>query len=381
MKALQNVFSVCLILSLILTGCAPANQGMDPTAQSVINTSVASTLSAVTTQLAKANQPTATPVPSATPAITVTPTVQVSEGEPPAATKATVCDWAAFVRDINYPDGTTVPPKTEFTKIWEIKNTGTCAWTPEYSLLWVGGNSMGAPATLPLTDKVVNPGETVQVSIPFVAPTELKISRSYWKFRNAKGEIFGITAPDGSEKPVWVEVMVGTWYNLMTNLCSASYHTSEGKTLACNGDPDSTLGAAYSLTNTKWADGSIEDEPVLVMVPPHVENGVIAAQFPPVVVFPWSRFQARMGCLADNPDCDVKLKITYSVDGGPEQVLYEEYHTYGATSRVDIPLNRYGLINQSTTFFLYVAANGDYKGDYIFWFNPRIDPRDPKRGW
>jgi hypothetical protein len=39
------------------------------------------------------------------------------------------CDAAAFVSDVTYPDGSDVTLGSTFTKIWRLKNVGTCTWT------------------------------------------------------------------------------------------------------------------------------------------------------------------------------------------------------------------------------------------------------------
>jgi len=50
-----------------------------------------------------------------------------------------------------YPDGSLVARSSTFVKIWRLKNTGTCSWTPSYSLVFSGGDSMSGPSTVALT--------------------------------------------------------------------------------------------------------------------------------------------------------------------------------------------------------------------------------------
>ena len=169
---------------------------------------------------------------------------------------------------------------------------------------------------------------------------------------------------------------MGTAYDLLDNRCLATWRSSKGDTLPCNGSADAENGTVYQLNTPQLEGGVNEDQSVLVMVPPKTEDGTISGQYPPVVIYPWSRFQARVGCLADKPNCNVKFKITYSVDGSPEQVMYEDYHTPGAIEKLDIPLNKFGLEGKSVVFILYVTTNGEFDQDYAFWMGPRIDPKD-----
>merc|ERR1719399_760334 len=49
---------------------------------------------------------------------------------------------ARFVRDVTIFDGTQMAPRTAFTKIWRLKNTGEVAWPPGTKMLFVGGDQM-----------------------------------------------------------------------------------------------------------------------------------------------------------------------------------------------------------------------------------------------
>ncbi|HLO15367.1 MAG TPA: NBR1-Ig-like domain-containing protein, partial [Anaerolineales bacterium] len=78
---------------------------------------------------------TPTPSPTSSPTITSTPTPSptLSPTITPTPTKITPCDKAAFVADVSIPDGTLFSPGFQFTKVWRLKNVGTCTWTTSYS--------------------------------------------------------------------------------------------------------------------------------------------------------------------------------------------------------------------------------------------------------
>ncbi|HEY5270416.1 MAG TPA: NBR1-Ig-like domain-containing protein, partial [Anaerolineales bacterium] len=71
----------------------------------------------------------------------------VRAGGAPTPPPVSTCDKAAFVTDVNYPDGTSLASGTPFTKIWRVKNVGTCTWTTSYRLVFAGGDIMGASAS------------------------------------------------------------------------------------------------------------------------------------------------------------------------------------------------------------------------------------------
>lgn len=375
---------IILIFSLLLAGCgtgaaAPTLTVAPTTApdqQEAYKTSVAATMAVLNTQIADLRQaqqitPTAdntATTPAATlPAVTAAPVVAQSSG----------CEQATFVADITIPDGTNVPPGSVFTKTWAVKNSGSCAWTPDYQLVFAGGDLLGASQSIPLSDKTVAPGETVQVSVQFTAPQTLQVHRSFWKFLSSSGREFGVTDAQGGEQPVWMEIRVSNAYDFIANMCSASWRTGSGTSLPCPGDPNAdTGGAVYRMNNSQWEGGVVEDEPVIVMAPPAGENTTLIGQFPPVIVPDWSWLKTRVGCLAGQEStCNVNVKITYSVDGGPEQMLYQGTQTAdGEIGLVNVKMIEYQLFGKSTAFIWYVTVNGASDGDKIFWFTPVLTP-------
>jgi hypothetical protein len=108
----------------------------------------------------------------------------------PATGVVASCDNSVYVSDITYTDGTIVAPGLSFTKTWKISNTGTCAWTATYQLIFVSGESMSGKATA--IGKAVNPGESVDISIELISPSAStgNITGS-WRLSNDKGLPFG----------------------------------------------------------------------------------------------------------------------------------------------------------------------------------------------
>ncbi len=107
--------------------------------------------------------------------------------------------------DITIPDGTILAPGEDFVKVWRLRNAGTCTWTTDYAVVWVGGARLGAPAEVPL-NAVVPPGGSIDVSVPMQAPLDPGTYQSYWKLRNAHGQLFGL-GPTGQDV-FWVKIVV-----------------------------------------------------------------------------------------------------------------------------------------------------------------------------
>ena len=148
------------------------------------------TLQAMVTQTVFAltqNAPTQTPPP---PTLTVVPVTNTPVPTSTQIPPVTYCDWVAFVKDVNFPDGTVVAPGETFTKIWRLKNRGTCAWTSDYMLVFSSGTQMGGTTAVRLPGTVL-PGQTVDVSVTLTAPAAEGPYTSNWMLRNPSGALFG----------------------------------------------------------------------------------------------------------------------------------------------------------------------------------------------
>lgn len=93
----------------------------------------------------------------------------------PSATA--VCNLAQFVKDMTIPDGTNMTPGQSFTKIWRVRNAGSCIWT-DFSLVFDSGEAMGGTSVL--IDNV-NPGQEIDLVVNLIAPSSQGTYRGYWR--------------------------------------------------------------------------------------------------------------------------------------------------------------------------------------------------------
>ena len=166
-----SLFSALSIL-LVLSACV-FGKGSTSSDAAALYTSAAQTAAAQLTVIATAipTQPTATTGPTSTVTPTPTPSPAVSPTQKYLFTAtAGGCDKSAYVADVTFPDNTIVAPSTAFNKTWSIKNTGTCTWNDEYSLVFVSGSALGG-GTSYLTASVA-PGATVSITVSMVSPAE-----------------------------------------------------------------------------------------------------------------------------------------------------------------------------------------------------------------
>jgi hypothetical protein len=116
-------------------------------------------------------------------------------------------DAASFIKDVTIPDRMRIAPGGSFEKVWRLKNTGTCTWTEEYTIVFSVGNTLNASTVSPFS-YVVPPGATTDLAIDMQAPKSKGSYKGYWMLRNASNQQFGIG--EKADKPFWVEIVVGT---------------------------------------------------------------------------------------------------------------------------------------------------------------------------
>lgn len=128
--------------------------------------------------IVRGKTPTPTPTPTTTP-VFITPT--------PGPEQCTLN--ARFASDVTIPDNTVLAPGATFTKIWAIQNNGTCAWGAGYTVVFVSGEQMAGPSPSPIASAL--PGQTINVSLNFVAPAAPGPHKSAWQIQAPNGARIG----------------------------------------------------------------------------------------------------------------------------------------------------------------------------------------------
>lgn len=144
--------------------------------------------------------------------VLVTSTLVAAAAPEPAITASSQmapCTYrAAFVADVTVPDNTALPASTAFSKVWRLRNTGTCAWGPGKpvdALAFAGGSQLGAPAIVPLA-AVINAGQVGDVAVTLTTPASAGTYRSEWKLHRADGLTFGVGS--AGLTPIYVKFRV-----------------------------------------------------------------------------------------------------------------------------------------------------------------------------
>jgi len=174
----------------------PAIIGAVPTPDAGATQLAGTIAAAQATGAAATDTPTSTSTPTATSTATPTPT-----GTPAVtATAVSTCSLSMEVTGDAPVWPVVLVPEQEFTKRWEIRNTGTCTWPLGIELVFASGEELEVvvpPQVTPLP-----PGETTKVEITLRAPAAYGSYTSVWQLQgggeNPVGEELEITCRVGT---------------------------------------------------------------------------------------------------------------------------------------------------------------------------------------
>jgi hypothetical protein len=394
---------------LVLSACnMPGGETPPPTNQpGLIYTAAHQTVAAEMTQAAQRVTPTPqatlgpTDAPVVNPVNTATQEATSTNTPPPPATQAgptntpppptatpIPCDRASFVvKGETYKDGTEVVAGTSFLKTWRLKNTGSCTWGTGYSVVFISGDALSAPASFQMTTRPVAPGEEVDISIAMKAPDKTGEYTGNWKLRNSSGAIFGL---GNNNLPFWIKIKVvspatptptpapagSVTLDFLDKAPGAEWQNAS-KVLTWGDPANPQDGVVNYLYNLTLSDG-IFYEKVLATYPQVVENGVIRGVFSPYFVQSGDYFKAKVGI---NPGCtagQVKFQLGYILTGTPtptpmaEPVVFREWTKTCDGNLLELDVDLSSLAGKTLRWVLSVHADGSPDQDQAIWVKPRI---------
>ena len=218
-QLLPTLLAAALLLASCGGGATPApTVDINAIQTAAVNTAMAQVFSQLTQTALAAPSPTSLPSNTAIPLPTagnesptapgvvganptlsfnITPAAGFTQLASPAPAAATAplgdaCDNNVFIQDTTVPDGTTMKPGEDFTKVWRVKNTGNCTWDDGYSLVLAFGDNLDGQ-TYKIKDKVdfVAPGAAADLPIKMTAHVKEGEYSGCWRMKNDRGSFFG----------------------------------------------------------------------------------------------------------------------------------------------------------------------------------------------
>jgi hypothetical protein len=274
---------------------------------------------------------------------------------------------------VTVADNSVFAPGSSFTKVWRLRNNGTCIWKTTYRVVLVSGDQLGGQNLMPLPNEVA-PGQTIDLAMNLTAPLIEGSYRGNWQVRNEKGEAFGTTST--ANRPFWVAIQVkapsltGPVYDFVDNACSAQWFSGAGA-LDCPSVNNDRNGFVLKQTRTRLEDGTLVTRPSLLTVPQDGFNTYIRAVYPSIKVQNGDRFQTIVNCEGGATSCGVLFRVDYQLADGIVRDFWAFGEQYdGKYFTVDLDLSP--LAGQDVRFVLTILSLGPASGDRALWVEPRI---------
>jgi heat shock protein HslJ len=236
-----------------------------------------------------------------------TATIPAQPTTPPTQPTTAPCvNGMRFVADLNLDDNNMqspppVSPGQPFSKGWRIQNSGTCAWTTAYRLVYVSGNvpgaSMGGQPT-PIQG-FVPAGQQYDMYVNLVAPLAPGVYQGIWQMVDDQSRPFGdriwvgITvpaSPTATPPPTQTpsptiqftadrtDILQGECVTFTWNVqnVAAVYFYAQGEPWQNNPVPPQSNRVACPTTTTNYFlrvqnfNGTVEERQITITVRPNV---------------------------------------------------------------------------------------------------------------
>ena len=212
-----KIFITVLLIAVVAAACAPSAPAAPTQAVNAVYTQaallVATQFSMLQTQTAMAIPPTAQATPTLAAIVSTLPvfgtpgTPIVPFGFTPIATviatlpsggtgsTANGCNDSQFIGE-TIPDKTVMKPGQKFEKVFQMMNTGTCAWSEGYSFTFRPDDSTagfsGYDIVYKKGDAVTEPKHGQSFVLKLTAPANAGEYKGYWKMKDKTGNFFGV---------------------------------------------------------------------------------------------------------------------------------------------------------------------------------------------
>lgn len=117
--------------------------------------------------------------------------IQVAQAPREALPEPACTPDAVFLSHVTIPPATAFQPGARMDKVWQVRNSGTCAWGVGYELVRMAGDSFGTDGS-----EAVPPagaGDRLNLEVTLWAPVETGVYTSAWQLRTPAGVAFGPT--------------------------------------------------------------------------------------------------------------------------------------------------------------------------------------------
>jgi hypothetical protein len=282
------------------------------------------------------------------------------------------CLQAELLQDITIPSGQIIRPGVAFSKIWRIRNSGSCLWPADTRMAPISGNLW--IGTSPGVGKNIKPGESGDFVVNLNAPATTGDYTGGWQLNLSDTVLLG--PKGGGAFNVRIRVAPAPpgsiLWDFPTNVCNAIWENNNCAILPCPGKVGSNAGFALSVSPATM-ENNIAYSPVLWTQPFARANGQITGTFAAFYVEPGDKLRSEVGCLFGYTSCHVRFEL-YAQYLNQSPILIAAAEEKYDNSTV-VLVNDYNLITGSpgyVGFYFRVINLGDSGQAQGGWFNTRL---------
>jgi hypothetical protein len=328
--------------------------------------------------------------PSMTPTRTLIPTVTritisggggsggSGSGSGGGGTTTKPCYAAEFSGDLTIPNGQIIPPNTSFTKIWRIKNVGSCTWPKGSYMVPTSGNGWVGDAAK--YNNTVKPGKSVDYKVdlvsPMISPGSFVAFKGNWLLRVDKNTKLESRNRDPFLVSIHVtDITAGTIvWDFVNSYCSAKWEGTNDNDLDCPSSKDNKYGFVRrpSPATLEGPGSGLVVPAAIWSQPASSKKATITGTFSGMYIPPGTRLRASVGCLHDKKECDVQMDLSYRVIGGDKVLInsiLEEYD--GVTHTLVDNFDLSPFAGNYVSFIFEVKAIGD-KQPAAAWYHVQL---------
>ena len=227
---------------------------------------------------------------------------------------------------------------------------------------------------------MIDPGETVNLSVDMQAPGKTGDFSGSWMLKAANGTVFGVGTQ--FNLPVTVNVKdcksvpepkdPNIVFDFVANYCEAKWRTNVGSIDCPSTALDYTNGSITRSFDPVLEGGFQEDEGTLITIPAKGNDGMIRGKFPVYKVKAGDFFAANLTCGNKKSGCSVTFELLYSLVGE------DNLHSIGGWVKeygdgtVKVYEDLSSLVGEQVNFYLVVSNDGNSTDDMALWVAPRI---------
>ena len=306
-----------------------------------------------------------------------------------------LCNKAQFIKDVTIPDGSILRGGIRESKVWEVKNVGSCVWNKNYKLKAVNNSTAINVPPVSLTKDVL-PGETVQLSVAIDLPIQEGSFEVNWMLESDLGEIFGVG--DSGKSPLWLKVIINNADATNTPIISLSPTVTEMAptpqffeikpgTFIVNDFYQETCDFEWSINNTSFQceeNSLIRREPIVftengtgfengivIDLSNQSSNSTIIATTNSIDIEAGDKLVMGVGCYDGALECSVLVNLVFTTTDGASSNLWTIGEFYdGQISVMEIDLSQF--TGKTGTFSFTASSLGQSQGDVIVWIEPRV---------